>query len=79
MNTINMPGFTAEASLYNGGEYYETRTRISNNQQIIPQVSARCIHKANRYYDRCRLVGYGNATCAQFAVDFADFCEANGL
>jgi hypothetical protein len=79
MNTMNMPKFTAEVSLYNGGKYYQTRTRISSNQQVVPQVSARCMHKANRLYDRCRLIGEGNAACAQTAVDFAEFCDAYGL
>ncbi len=79
VNEMNMPGFTAEASLYDRREHYLTRTGISDNQQVIPQVSARCMHKANRLYDRCRLIGYGNATCAQTAVDFADSCQSHGL
>jgi len=34
---MNMPRFTAEASLYTGGKHYQTGTYIFNNLEIIPQ------------------------------------------
>jgi hypothetical protein len=77
MSSSKIPGFTAEASLYTRGQNYQTRACISNSRQVIPQLSAFCIHAANRAYDRCRLIGYGNAYCAQFAVWYEGACEVD--
>ena len=77
MNPTHLPGFTAWASLSGGGEHYQARAFPSPRGQVIPQLSAFCIHAANRAYDRCRLIGYGNATCAQFAVWLAETCDAD--
>lgn len=76
---MNIPGFTAEASLYNRGEYYETRTQISDTQQVVPQAPFRCMNKAIRLYDRCISIGHDSVSCAVAATDFWDFCNAYDL
>jgi hypothetical protein len=47
MNTMNMPGFTAEASLYKASERYSmarTVDAMANDQKILPQRIRICGH-----------------------------------
>jgi hypothetical protein len=73
---MNMPGFTAEASLHNCGKHYQSRTCIFNNQHVVPQAKNQCVRKARRAYLRCLSIGYGHDDCFATAVDLWDFCEA---
>jgi len=72
---MNLPGFTAEASLYNCFKHYQGSTFISHNQHVIPQVMDICERKARQAYRRCVLIGYEYDDCLTFAVDFWDWCD----
>ena len=59
---MNIPGFTAEASLSKSTEDYEliaSKAQFSNRQVVIPQrriVSGGCIYECD-WFRRCRLIG----------------------
>jgi hypothetical protein len=59
---MNMPGFTAEASLSKSNEHYELITdkaQFLKRQGVIPQrrvVSGGCLYECD-WFRRCRLIG----------------------
>jgi hypothetical protein len=59
---MNMPGFTAEASLSQSTEHYELiadNAQFSKRQGVIPQgriVSGGCVYECD-WFRRCRLIG----------------------
>jgi hypothetical protein len=59
---MNMPRFTAEASLSTLAEHYEAvadKAQYSKKQGVIPQrriVSGGCIYECD-WFHRCRLIG----------------------
>jgi hypothetical protein len=68
MNTINMPGFSAEASLYRTSEHYqraksESAMRtvtdpsiLAGRQQILPQAMARPVENTSSCVCPCRIL-----------------------
>jgi len=79
MNTVNMPEFTAEATLHNSGKQYLMATRSSKDQGVIAQSSKTCAFKAGRLAGRCLQLGYDHQDCMEVAADFYDFCNTHGL
>jgi hypothetical protein len=59
---MNIPGFTAEASLSKPNEHYELtadKAQCPKGPRVIPQrriVSGGCLYECDWYYN-CRLVG----------------------
>jgi hypothetical protein len=76
---MNLPGFTAEATLQSGSKRYRKTTRSSNNQRIVPQSRMTCAFKAGRLAGRCLAGGYGHQDCMELAADFNDFCNLHDL
>ena len=64
MNTINMPGFTAEASLYKASERYNMARTVAmaNDQKIVPQRIRICGHVDTECLNGC-LAGGGGRAC----------------
>lgn len=53
MNTMNMPGFTAEASLYKTYEHYPVvATDVASSTQVVPQIPLGLCNKAAYYCNR---------------------------
>lgn len=53
MNIMNMPGFTAEASLYKTNERYPVEaTNAASSTQVVPQFPLGLCTKAAYYCDR---------------------------
>lgn len=56
MKTMNMPGFTAENSLYTSGRKHnmESKTTKRSNSEVVPQMKAGCVRrcqkKCNSYF-----------------------------
>ena len=75
MNTMNMPGFTAEGALYSNHKHHPTSVHtstspLSSNPQVTPQLRIGCfIRSASRTYRRCVGLGYDSRVCAQLAID----------
>jgi hypothetical protein len=76
---MNIPGFTAESSLYQTSSQYQLSTRPSNNQRVIAQTRATCAFKAGRLAGRCLQLGYDHGDCMETAADFNEFCNAYDL
>ena len=72
---MNIPGFTAEASLYHGSENYQAATRRANDQQVVPQSKMTCAFKAGRLAGRCLALGHDHGDCMALAADFNQFCN----
>lgn len=59
---MNMPRFTAEASLYKTNEHYgliEQKAHFIKRQRVIPQlriVRGGCVYECD-WFRRCRLIG----------------------
>ena len=59
---MNMPGFTAEASLFKSNEHYEhitDKAQYLKRPGVIPQrriVSGGCLYDCD-WFRRCRLIG----------------------
>jgi len=59
---MNMPGFTAEASLSKSTEHYELiadKTQYLKKQRVMPQrriVSGGCLYECD-WFRRCRRIG----------------------
>ncbi len=79
MNTLHIPGFTAEASLDGGSEPYQITTRPSINQRIIAQSKMTCAFKAGRLAGRCLSLGFDHGDCMYAAADFNSFCNEHDL
>ena len=75
---MNMPGFTAEAALGRSSEHYQSTTRPSNNQQIIPQLINEivCGFKAGKLFLRCFLGGFDGQDCFDVAAASYNLCIA---
>jgi hypothetical protein len=73
MNTMNMPGFTAEATLDSSNKPYQSAMRHWSNQQVVPQSPMTCAFKAGRLAGRCLALGLDN--CYELAADFYKFCN----
>jgi hypothetical protein len=70
---MNIPGFTAQVSLYLSHKYYQAHASIVPNQQVIPQAINRCwVISYTRTYNRCRGLGYGHSSCGEVAEGVAD-------
>ncbi len=75
MNIMNMPGFTAEASLYSNHKHYPTSMYtsadpLSTSPQVTPQLRIGCfINAAVTTYNRCVGLGWDSGACAQVAID----------
>jgi hypothetical protein len=71
---MNIPGFTAQASLYISHERYHAQMSMAPNQQVIPQaINLRCwIVSASRTFFRCSGLGYGWGQCWETARDLAN-------
>lgn len=53
MNTINIPGFTAEASLHKTNERYPAEaTNVASSTQVVPQFPLGLCTKAAYYCNR---------------------------
>jgi hypothetical protein len=76
---MNMPGFTAEASLSGNNKHHRITTRASNNQRIIAQSKMTCAFKAGRFAGRCLAAGFDSGDCYYAAADFNSFCNEYGL
>ena len=76
---MNIPGFTAEASLYHGSENYQAATRTANDQQVVPQSKMTCAFKAGRMAGRCLALGFDHTDCMEIAADFNQFCNEYDL
>ncbi|HYJ87642.1 MAG TPA: hypothetical protein VEW46_16385 [Pyrinomonadaceae bacterium] len=72
---MNIPGFTAEASLYHGSEDYQAATSSANDQQVVPQSRQTCAFKAGRLAGRCLSLGHDHGDCMAAAADFNQFCN----
>ena len=72
---MNIPGFTAEASLYQGAENYQAATRSANDQRVVPQSRLTCAFKAGRLAGRCLSLGHDHGDCMAAAADFNQFCN----
>jgi hypothetical protein len=79
MNTPNIPGFTAEATLSRSGRYYQIATFPSSSHLVVPQSRATCAFKAGRLAGRCLAAGYDHYDCMELAADFNNFCNAYDL
>ena len=79
MNSMNMPGFTAELALESAGSQYLASNRTSSSQLIIPQSKLTCAFKAGRLAGRCLGVGFDHSDCMALAADFNDFCNTHDL
>jgi hypothetical protein len=65
MNSMNLPGFTAEASLYTASERYSmagTVDATANDQRIVPQRIRLCGHVDPECLAGC-LRGGGGTAC----------------
>jgi len=71
---MNMPGFTAERSLYRSRERLVTGICTVSNQQVIPQtINDTCwMNRFERTYFRCVSIGYDLEPCMQVAAGLAD-------
>ena len=71
---MNIPGFTAQASLYGSRERYCAQVPMIPNQQVIPQlINHDCWWPSfSRTYDRCNGLGYDAWSCLETAVDLAN-------
>lgn len=68
MNNMNIPGFSAETSLYVSREGYHVQMSKLDNRQVIPQLRASCLIKAGKGFLDCMNQGLlGQDTCAMFA------------
>jgi len=76
---LNMPGFTAAASLYHGSEHYQADTVGSNDQQVVAQSRMTCAFKAGRLAGRCLSLGFDRSDCMATAADFNQFCNDHDL
>jgi hypothetical protein len=76
---MNIPGFTAEATLHGTSGRYRVAARDANNQQVIPQSRMTCAFKAGRLAGRCLQLGYDHGACMETAADFNDFCNQHDL
>jgi hypothetical protein len=80
---MNMPGFTAEASVFASANCYIARRSMSNNQEVITPaaINERCAAKAYRFAQRCRDSGVSSSPegCVVASWDFYDFCVEYGL
>ena len=74
MNTIKMPGFTAECARYSNHGRYLTRMCFAPNPQVIPQmINAACWTRSfGRTFHRCIDIGWGTDACLGTAIDLAD-------
>jgi len=73
---MNIPGFTAEASLYHGSKNYQAATRKTKDQQgVVPQSKMTCAFKAGRLAGRCLALGHDHGDCMAVAADFNQFCN----
>ena len=79
MNSMNMPGFTAAASLYHGGQHYQGKKRRSTDQQVVAQSRMTCAFKAGRLAGRCLQLGHEHGACMEAAADFNQFCNEHDL
>ena len=53
MNAMNMPGFTAEASLYKTSKHFSAgATGTASSTQVVPQIPLGLCTKAAYYCDR---------------------------
>jgi len=80
MNTMNMPGFTAEGTLYSEHGHYATSVyafanRLSAAPRVTPQLRIDCfINRWHRTYSRCMGLGtHGSDACAEVATDVGLF------
>jgi hypothetical protein len=75
MNTMNIPGFTAEGALCSSHKHYTTRVHtsahpLSTSSQVTPQLRMGCFIRAvARTYNRCVGLGYDSGACAEVARD----------
>jgi hypothetical protein len=76
---MNMPGFTAKATLNSSSKHYRITTRPSNNQRVIAQSKMTCAFKAGRLAGRCLQLGYDRYDCMGAAADFNAFCNEYDL
>lgn len=75
MNTTNIPGFTAEATLNSSSRRYRIATRSSDNHRVVAQSKMTCAFKAGRLARRC-LQADDHQDCIEIAADFNNFCNA---
>ena len=76
---MNIPGFTAEATLNSSSKHYRATTRPSNNQRVIAQSKMTCAFKAGRLAGRCLALGFDHGDCMAAAADFNGFCNEHDL
>jgi hypothetical protein len=69
MNTMTIPGFTAERSLYSNRKHYQAGVSLVSSSQVTPALfNITCYLKSYfRTYDRCISIGYGEDACADVA------------
>lgn len=72
---MNMPGFTADATLAESDDSYRITVRPWNEQRVIPQSRMTCAFKAGRLAGRCLGLGYDRDDCYALAADFNTFCN----
>jgi hypothetical protein len=75
MNTINMPGFTAEYALFSERKSYVNQISITTNPLVILQaIDQHCWNRRFiRTFHHCMdLGGFSGYQCAVTAMDLAD-------
>lgn len=79
MNTITLPGFSAEASLGTEHAAYRAALAMPGDGQVVPQLRFSCLIKAAKGYLSCLDEGLlGDDTCAMFARLEYSVCDFVG-
>lgn len=79
MKTMNLPGFSGEASLYVSRECYHAQMSMPGNGQVIPQLRISCLIKGGQSFLGCMSQGLFDAgVCASFARLKYSICDFLG-
>jgi hypothetical protein len=76
---MNIPGFTAEATLNSSSKHYRITMHPSSNQGVIAQSRMTCAFKAGRFAGRCLQLGFDKGDCMEGAAEFNAFCNEYDL
>lgn len=79
MNTMDIPGFSAEASLYVSRECYRAPMSMPDYGQVIPQARFDCLIGAPLDFLVCAIQGWDPQYCIKSAGMWYDLCETGHL
>jgi hypothetical protein len=69
---MNIPGFTAEATLGRSSQHYATEMSSTQDSQVTPAFNITCyLNSYFRTYGRCTSIGHGEGVCRELADDVA--------